>query len=1362
MASNSEWLARKLLELEQQVQALGRGTRLGHSSLQGESILALDEDGEVLAELGTEGGAGGVVHLDGPEPPRPTAPVLEQGVGTIFVRWDGDWDPLVEGDDGELPTTPLDFDRIEVHATTDPEATEWDEDTLAGSITQRNGGVVMIRGWDIDDVVIVRLVCRSLADKLSEPSEPAEVTVTGIDIAAIVDELDAANLELSNLDGTMFAVGAELDALAITFKNLDTSIINTDDGTLAEALDDARQALEDVEARAKDYTDTGVADARAEIEAELDTVRTTADGKNKTFYRTTEPSEAESSEGDLWFDTDDDNRLYRHTGGEWVSAADGRVSAVQGAVDDLTEDLDTVRTTVDGKNSITWSPDTPSGEGKAGDTWFRTSGNNIIGHWRHSGSAWVSMSLDATVIPNLDAGKINSGHIDTARLAAGSITADKLMVGGAANLVSDPEFTTFGSSMGWATATGGSVTAGAGVGGSAVFSLPASSSQVGAYLGISEARSGYRAKVSGGTRYRLSAYVRASDFTPDDPIVAQLYLRFFTPADKAAGTFTWGSPSNKSFRSSALVDGEWTLISFEAVAPDGAVEAAPGLYKHSGHTTSPVEFCMPSLVAMTGATLIENGAITTEKIATGAITAESGVIGSLDAGKIVAGEMDGARIKAGTVTADKILVGGAGNLLTNPGFTGGGTGWNLATYSPIITESGGPTGEPVLSIQHSDPNSALFPYLGGLVQSAAGSFAPDLTVVEAGKRYAASVWVRAGVDIPVGNAGMGFRLRELGSATLGWAFPSTVTNREVIPANTWAKVEGEFLVPEDTGTWNRLAFGLRANGALNGQRVEFSAPVLLPMVGATLIENGAITADKVAADAIGARAIAADAVEAGKIAADSISGREIIANTVKAEHIASFTITADELAANSVSTDKLVANSVIADKLAANSVIAEKIDALAVTADKLAANAVTADKIAANAITAGKIDSDAINGMVITGATVRTNASGARVEMNAEGLVQYNAQGQPIVDMTGGTFSTVGSLQTGRPGDRRVIISNEVWNNPGTGIVFVPEDGEVAPAHASRIGTPYRKWLEIAVEEDWTTSGYRSRARFRDVSLELTHCAMTGTVQDGPYSTLRLGTHSTGTQNPGEWYLGSATKTPADPSSVWASHVGGTLDGVSLVSQDGFAWIRGGGNVQVDAGLGGARMDMQNSRIDTTAPTSIVFSTGGGGDLSISNDSTNPFMRSRAVMNRTYGYAANVYVTTSGILGKSTSARRYKTDEQEIAPAEYADALLSIPFKSWLDKKQVEQCAELEQFREDNPYCPTPEYLAEGAEGPARHVGAVAEDFIDAGLDQFVTFDQYGRVDGLQYDRIGVALIPIIKGMKEQIDRLEAANGIGE
>ena len=273
---------------------------------------------------------------------------------------------------------------------------------------------------------------------------------------------------------------------------------------------------------------------------------------------------------------------------------------------------------------------------------------------------------------------------------------------------------------------------------------------------------------------------------------------------------------------------------------------------------------------------------------------------NIDAGKINTGYLDvAALIRAGAITADKILVGGAGNLLTNPGFTGDGAGWNISAYNPQITESGGPTGEPVLSIQHSS-GGAVFPYLGGLGQSASASFAPDLTVVESGKRYAASVWVRAEVDIPVGNAGMGFRLRELGAATLGWSNPSTVTNREVIPANTWAKVQGDFLVPTDTGTWNRLAFGLRANGALNGQRVEFSAPVLLPMVGSTLIEPGSINTGHILAGAITAESGIISSIDAGVITVGFLNGARIEAGTIDTEQLAFGAATGDILSADAL------------------------------------------------------------------------------------------------------------------------------------------------------------------------------------------------------------------------------------------------------------------------------------------------------------------------------------------------------------------------------------------------------------------------------------------------------------------------------
>ena len=1155
MASNSEWLARKLLELEQQVQALGRGTRLGHSSLQGGSILALDEDGKALAELGTDG----VVHLDGPEPPRPTAPVLEQGVGTIFVRWDGDWDPLVEGDDGELPTTPLDFDRIEVHATTDPEATEWDEDTLAGSITQRNGGVVMIRGWDIDDVVYVRLVCRSLADKLSEPSERAEVTVTGIDIAAIVDELDAANVELANLDGTMFAANAELDALRIQFKNLDTSIINTDDGTLAEALADARQALEDLNA------------GQSQLREDLDAVEENARG-GTNHYRPAPPEGTDHTENDLWFDTSVDPETgltaymphrWDEAAQDWVSVGDQRTAAIQDAQDDLAAEVATVRTSVDGKNAITQSIDAPPSQydGAVGDRWERMSsmgsGGSLISNWRWNGDVWVSTIISDAVLGNVDAAKIGTGYLDAARIKAGTIAADRLVVGISQNLVVDSKFKNAeinaarannGSPNTWDVVESGAETWFRSKPGVSItsrfFYLTTDGVSTNPVTRISVDPTSVwhmSVEVNISSSAQAITHLAASCVAYSADGTARFLTKDFTRSDTGGRRI---DPGEGWVRLEATYD--WSDY-------DGVVTVAPRVYVVSGGGGPDgwTWFRNPFVGEKTGSTLIEDGAITTDKIAVGAITAESGIIGSLDAGVITVGEMNGARIEADSITAREI-----------------------------------------------------------------------------------------------------------------------------------------------------------------------------------------------AADAIGARAIAADAIEAGKIAADAITGREIAANAIKAEQIVGLSITADELAANSISTSKIVASAIIADKIAANAVTTAKLDALAVTADKVAANAITADKIAANAITAGKIDSDAINGMVITGATVRTNASGARVEMNAEGLVQYNAQGQPIVDMTGGTFSTVGSLQTGRPGDRRVIISNEVWNNPGTGIVFVPEDGEVAPAHASRIGTPYRKWLEIAVEEDWTSSGYRSRARFRDLYLELTHSQLEGTVEDGPFSQLKLGTVIGQTQDPAQWFLGGGTRIP-NSSSAWASHVGGTLEGVSLVSQEGFAWIKGGGNVQVESGSGGMSLNTSGT-MTLAAATQFTWNT-----TRIQWD---------GVPTASGGTALTILA--NGRIGKSSSSRRYKVAEEPLAATDggFFDRLLSIEPKTWYDRDEVEYFADVIVSRQRGVGI-DPDWVNAGP--IRRQVGAVAEDLHDAGLGALVSYTAEGEPESIMYERIGVALIPIIKGMREQIDRLEAANGIG-
>ena len=84
-----------------------------------------------------------------------------------------------------------------------------------------------------------------------------------------------------------------------------------------------------------------------------------------TYWMPTEPDETTTpppKEGVLWFDTSEGgkNELHCYVNGQrWVSAADERIDTIRTAQDDLEADMDTVRTSVDGKNTITQSINTP-------------------------------------------------------------------------------------------------------------------------------------------------------------------------------------------------------------------------------------------------------------------------------------------------------------------------------------------------------------------------------------------------------------------------------------------------------------------------------------------------------------------------------------------------------------------------------------------------------------------------------------------------------------------------------------------------------------------------------------------------------------------------------------------------------------------------------------------------------------------------------------------------------------------------------------------------------------------------------------------------------------------------------------------
>lgn len=121
--------------------------------------------------------------------------------------------------------------------------------------------------------------------------------------------------------------------------------------------------------------DTAIAAAQAAATA----AQTTADGKNRVYRQTTQPTTGPFAEGDLWFDTDDDNKIYRYTSGSWATAV--------------------------------------------------TLGNNAIANL--SASKLTAGTIDASVITvsNINAGNISTGTLNADRIASASITGTKIAAG---------------------------------------------------------------------------------------------------------------------------------------------------------------------------------------------------------------------------------------------------------------------------------------------------------------------------------------------------------------------------------------------------------------------------------------------------------------------------------------------------------------------------------------------------------------------------------------------------------------------------------------------------------------------------------------------------------------------------------------------------------------------------------------------------------------------------------------------------------------------------------------------------------------------------------------------------------------------
>ena len=126
--------------------------------------------------------------------------------------------------------------------------------------------------------------------------------------------------------------------------------------------------------------------------------QTTADGKNKIYRQTTMPTTGPFTEGDLWFDTDDDNKFYRYTAGAFSAFTLGNEALASLSANKLTAGtIDASVITVSNLNA----------------------GNISTG----------VLNADRIQAASITGAKLVAGTIEAVSIAAGTITGAKLAVG---------------------------------------------------------------------------------------------------------------------------------------------------------------------------------------------------------------------------------------------------------------------------------------------------------------------------------------------------------------------------------------------------------------------------------------------------------------------------------------------------------------------------------------------------------------------------------------------------------------------------------------------------------------------------------------------------------------------------------------------------------------------------------------------------------------------------------------------------------------------------------------------------------------------------------------------------------------------
>lgn len=158
---------------------------------------------------------------------------------------------------------------------------------------------------------------------------------------------------------------------------------------------------------------------------------------------------------------------------------------------------------------------------------------------------------------------------------------------------------------------------------------------------------------------------------------------------------------------------------------------------------------------------------------------------------------------------------------------------------------------------------------------------------------------------------------------------------------------------------------------------------------------------------------------------------------------------------------------------------------------------------------------------------------------------------------------------------------------------------------------------------------------------------------------------------------------------------------------------------------------------------SVYFKSGGDYRLQIRE---NGYIY---LWNKKFGSGgSSLQVAGDGALFIQSSATKFKEDIQYDGGTSVGDKFLTLDPATWQDKAEYEARAKYRKIGRE------PDHQIHMYD--KRYYGLIAEDLVKAGLEEFVVRDEKtGEVNGLEYDKVAISLIPVLREQRAVINELK-------